>query len=152
MEFMLLTGTLMMVLVVLLVVATTRGGQLAQDTLRLQLENTADDIAREVHYASLAGNGYSRIFELPPQIAGRNYSVDVMVAVSNPDSGATLQVEYSTGEVSSVVLPLPYRVAASYGTASYGNKARVDTSIWGQVTLQLPNSVMPKRCWPSGNC
>lgn len=77
MEFFLLFGISMAVLSVLFGVITNKQATVFEKQNRDMAEQVASNVAFQVEMAMVQGEGYSRPFYLPRNIAGTNYTVNV---------------------------------------------------------------------------
>ena len=130
-EFIALMSFLLLVFAAVLVIVTQRGTQIANDNAHAGVQEVADNLAREMRYAYIGGQGYSREFSMPPVINGFNYSITLIHA---PGANATMLMLNSTQIQAPVLVPVPFALSVQY-------QSRDDASISNNeyyVTLLLP--------------
>ncbi len=132
-EFFALNGFLLIVFLALLIVIQQRGSQITQENSLSAAQQLADVVVREVRYAYVAGDGYTRDFSLPRTIAGAPYALEL---IQGPDA-STISVRYRDDRISRVVLPLPQRVINATNPLLPPEKPRVQ-NVGGRVFMYLP--------------
>lgn len=139
-EFMVLTGFLLLAFVGLLVIVQQRGVEVVNENLRRGEDAVADVLVRELRYGHQAGDGYSRAFDLPRTVGGAAY----VVGIQSSADASTLSVTYkATTGVGPAVRSVPGRVediTEAY-TAMHGGDYPPSVSVQnsgGRILLLLP--------------
>jgi hypothetical protein len=145
-EFLMLTGFFLIVFAGVMLIATQRSAELGREQAQAAAADVTNIMTREIRYAYIGGEGYSRTFVIPRTLNGVNYSIMILnysnTFVSGIPSGAPqaaiLLVNASNLPAPSM-LPLPYRVELRYVDRT---DAALKTTAF-TVTLELPAWVNP---------
>jgi hypothetical protein len=130
-EFIALMSFLLLVFAAVLLVVTQRGAQLSSDNARASAQQVADNLAREMRYAYIGGQGYAREFDIPLRLYGINYSITLIHAAG---ANATMLMLNSTSIASPVLVPVPFALSVQYESR---DNAAISTSE-SYATLLLP--------------
>lgn len=141
-EFMALTGFLLIAFVGLVVIVQQRGVEVIKENLQRSQDGVSDIILRELRYGYQAGDGYAREFDLPRTIGGNAYVVEVQ----SFENASTLSVAYkATTGVGPTVRSVPGRVddaTDAYRSEHGGYPPTVSVmNSGGRILLLLPKYV-----------
>lgn len=77
-EFIVLTSFMLLVVLGLFAVTSTRMLEASEEGNRKTAEDIADYAYREIEIAKSVNDGYTRIFEMPQTVNGVNYSIQIV--------------------------------------------------------------------------
>jgi len=103
-EFIILIAAVMVFFVVLLAVFNKNISQKTSEKRNLEVQNLALEIQREITIASEASNGYKRVFIVPPNIIGIEYTISIndtflYLETANQEHRMTLPIPNLTGQL-----------------------------------------------------
>jgi hypothetical protein len=95
MEFVILTGFMLMAFLVFYIVIQVKLVEANQDTLDFSAKQVETLVVNEIKVAESVTDGYYRVFELPRQIKGMNYTIQILSGVAGTPE---IVIKYSNKE------------------------------------------------------
>jgi hypothetical protein len=145
-EFLMLTGFFLVVFAGVMLIATQRSAELGRGQAQAAAADVANIMTREIRYAYIGGEGYSRTFVIPRTLNGVNYSIMMLNYSSTYATGipggapqAALLLINASNLPAPSQLPLPYRVQLKYVDR---NDAALTSTAFA-VALEVPEWVNP---------
>jgi hypothetical protein len=138
-EFLMLFGFLFIVFIALVVILQQRSSEVFDQNVQNSQLAVGDVMVREIRYAYIAGDGYTRDFELPMKVNSWNYTMKVVKSLTAPAAAVLIVSVNASSNVVPSTFSLPPQLTQTWCLPAATTTATIQ-NIGGSVLLCIPRT------------